>query len=166
MFFTLSSWALGLLLLGIVVGTTAIGLVVGRSLRKHAETLKEPYGALQAALLGVVGLILAFGLTMAVGRYESRRSAVVDDADAIGTAYLRAQTIAEPQRVQSLALLRRYTDADLRLAHSIPNSPSARAAVVDGSAIQRRLWDLAGQSLDAAPNANIATLKGSRIRPA
>src|ERR1022692_4533062 len=77
-FFTLSSWALGLLLLGIVVGTTAIGLVVGRSLRKHAETLKEPYGALQAALLGVVGLILAFGLTMAVGRYESRRSAVVD----------------------------------------------------------------------------------------
>jgi hypothetical protein len=55
-------------------------------------------------------------------------------------------------------LLRRYTDADLRLAHSIPNSPAARAAVVDGSSIQRRLLDLAGQSLDAAPNANATRL--------
>jgi hypothetical protein len=132
-FLTLSSWGLGLILFAVVVGTTAIGLLVGRSLRKHKETLKEPYGALQAALLGVVGLILAFGLTMAVGRYETRRSAVVDDANAIGTAYLRAQTIAEPQRAASLALMRQYTDADLRLAHSIPGSAAARAAVADGS---------------------------------
>ncbi len=49
MFFTLSSWALGLILFAIVVGTTAIGLVVGRSLRKHKETLREPYGALHDA---------------------------------------------------------------------------------------------------------------------
>ena len=68
---------------------------------------------------------------MAVGRYETRRTAVVDDANAIGTAYLRAQTIAEPQRSESLALMRRYTDADLRLAHSIPNGPAARAAVAE-----------------------------------
>ena len=59
---------------------------------------------------------------------------MVDDANAIGTAYLRAQTIAEPQRSESLALMRRYTDADIRLAHSIPNSQAARAAVADGSA--------------------------------
>lgn len=157
-FFTLSTWGLGLILFAIVVGTTAIGLVVGRSLRKHAETLREPYGALQAALLGVVGLILAFGLTMAVGRYETRRSAVVDDANAIGTAYLRAQTIAEPERSESLALMRRYTDADIRLAHSVPGSAAAQAAVADGSLIQRRLWNLAGRSLDAAPNANSTRL--------
>ena len=142
----------------IVVGTTAIGLLVGRSLRKHKETLKEPYGALQAALLGVVGLILAFGLTMAVGRYETRRSAVVDDANAIGTAYLRAQTIAEPQRSASLALMRRYTDVELRLSHSIPSSPPARATVADSSQIQRRLWNLAGQALDGAPIANSTRL--------
>lgn len=158
MFSTLSTWGLGFVLFAIVLGTTAIGLLVGRSLRKHKETLKEPYGALQAALLGVVGLILAFGLTMAVGRYETRRSAVVDDANAIGTAYLRAQTLAEPQRSESLALMRQYTDADLRLAHSVPNSPAARAAVADGSLIQRRLWNLAGQALDGAPNANSTRL--------
>ena len=158
MFLTLSTWGLGLVIFAIILGTTAIGLLVGRSLRKHKETLKEPYGALQAALLGVVGLILAFGLTMAVGRYETRRSAVVDDANAIGTAYLRAQMLSEPRRSESLALMRRYTDADLRLAHSIPNSPAARLAVADGSLIQRRLWNLAGQALDGAPNANSTRL--------
>ena len=53
-------------------------------------------GSLQTALLGFVGLILAFGLALAVGRYETRRAIVVAEANAIGTTYLRAQTLAEP----------------------------------------------------------------------
>lgn len=136
---------------------SSVARIVGSSrrvLQSEHLVLKEPFGALQAALLGVVGLILAFGLTMAVGRYESRCAAVVDDANAIGTAYLRAQTLAEPLRSQSLVLMRRYTDADLRLAHSIPSSAAARAAVAGGSLLQRRLWRLAGESLVAAPDAN------------
>ena len=52
MFFNVSTWALGLILFAIVVGSTLLGLAVGRSLRKHSETLREPFGALQAALLG------------------------------------------------------------------------------------------------------------------
>ena len=146
------------MLFAIVVGTTAIGLAVGRTLRKHKETLKEPYGALQAALLGVVGLILAFGLTMAVGRYETRRSAVVDEANAIGTTYLRAQTIAEPQRAASLALLRSYTDVSIRLSYTVPGSAAGVATVADSSQLQRRLWNLAGEALDRAPNANATRL--------
>ena len=71
---------------------------VGR-LRHLKEDLREPFGVLQAALLGVVGLILAFGLALAVGRYEARRAAVVDEANAIGTTYLRAQTLANPSSV-------------------------------------------------------------------
>ena len=70
---------------------------------------------MQAALLTLVGLVLAFGLAMAVGRYDSRRAAVVDDANAIGTAYLRAQLLAEPVRSRSLPLFVAYTDASLAL---------------------------------------------------
>jgi hypothetical protein len=44
----------------------------------------------QGAFFALVGLILAFGLTLAIGRYDARRTAVVDDANAIGTTYLRA----------------------------------------------------------------------------
>ncbi|MGH3102195.1 MAG: hypothetical protein ACRDPU_14510, partial [Thermoleophilia bacterium] len=69
-----------------------------------------------------MGLILAFGLALAVGRYETRRAAVVEDANRIGTTYLRAQTLAEPVRSQSLDLLRRYTDTSIRLSESVPSS--------------------------------------------
>ena len=55
-----------------------------------------------------MALVLAFGLTMAVGRYDQRRAAVVDDANAIGTTYLRAQTLHEPIRSESLELLGCY----------------------------------------------------------
>jgi hypothetical protein len=96
LFFRLSSWALVLLLFATVLGATALGLVLGRRLRHRSEDLREPFAVLQAALLGVVGLVLAFGLALAVGRYESRRQAVVDEANAIGTTYLRAQTSRSP----------------------------------------------------------------------
>ena len=95
-FFRLSSWELAGILLAIVAGVTIGGVVLGRYMREHSETLKEPFGVMQAALLGLVGLILAFGLSLAVGRYEDRRAAAVSEANAIGTTYLRAQLLAEP----------------------------------------------------------------------
>ena len=138
----------------VVLGATGLGLLLGTYLRHRSETLREPFAALQAALLGVVGLILAFGLALAVGRYESRRAAVVDDANAIGTTYLRAQTLAEPVRTRSLDLLARYTDTSIRLSENVPSSAAADEAVADGQQLQRELWALAGQALDGAPTAS------------
>ena len=129
LFFRLSSLELGLIIFAVIVGSTLVGLVAGSYLRRHKESLREPFGVLQAALLGLVGLILAFGLTLAVGRYEDRRAAVVDEANAIGTTYLRAQTLAEPQRSRSLALLRTYTDTSILLSHEIPGSTAARTTI-------------------------------------
>lgn len=151
MFFTLNSWQLALVLAGIMFGATILGLVVGRSLSRHRDTLREPFGVVQGALLTLVGLILAFGLAMAVGRYEARRAAVVDDANAIGTAYLRAQTLREPARGQSLPLYAQYADASISLSRTIPGSPAQKRAIAEGSVLQRRLWHLAGEALDARP---------------
>jgi len=145
-------------LFAVVLGATGLGLLLGTYLRHRSETLREPFAALQAALLGVVGLILAFGLALAVGRYESRRAAVVDDANAIGTTYLRAQTLAEPVRTPSLDLLARYTDTSIRLSEAVPSSAAADEAVADGQELQRELWALAGQALDGAPTASAPRL--------
>src|SRR6185312_5508235 len=122
MFFRLASWELALILLAVVLGTTAIGLILGRYLRHRSEHLREPVNVLQAALLGLVGLVLAFGLALAFGRYEARRTAVVDEANAIGTTYLRAETLREPMRTESLRRLARYTDTSIRLSEAIPGS--------------------------------------------
>jgi hypothetical protein len=158
LFFRLSSLELGLILFAVVFGATALGFVLGRMVRHRSEHLREPFGVLQGALLGLVGLVLAFGLALAVGRYEARRAAVVDDANAIGTTYLRAQTLREPLRTRSLELLRRYTDTNIRLSNSVPASAEARKAVADGQQLQRELWRLAGQALVDAPQASAPRL--------
>jgi hypothetical protein len=163
MFFRLSSLELGLLVFAVVLGTTLAGVVLGRRLRHHADVLREPVGVLQAALLGLVALILAFGLTLAVGRYDARRAAVVQTANAIGTTYLRAQTLREPMRTRSLDELERYTDATIRLSKAVPGTAEARAAIADGEELQRSLWRSAGEALsgsptDSAPRLYVETL--------
>ena len=157
-FFRLSSWELALILFAVVVGGTALGVGIGRYLQKHSEVLREPFGVLQAALLGLVGLILAFGLSLAVGRYEDRRAAVVNEATAIGTTYLRAETLAEPMRSRSLTLLKHYTDISIGLSKEIPGSKKAHVTLAASSARQRRLWRLAGQALTQAPTASAPRL--------
>src|SRR4051794_7973867 len=139
------------MLFAVVFGATLAGIAIGRSQRHRSEHLREPFAALQAALLGMVGLLLAFGLSMAVGRYESRRAAVVADANAIGTTYLRAQTLAEPVRTASLTRLRAYTDTSLRLSKSVPSTDAADRAVAAGARLNRELWALAGTAVARAP---------------
>ena len=143
---------------GIVLGATALGTVVGRRVRHLSEALTEPFGVLQAAMLGVIGLILAFGLSLALSRYEDRRATIVEETNAIGTTYLRAQTLPEPIRSRSLDLLIDYTESAIRLAEHVPGSAEELAAADEEERLQRRLWALAGEALDAAPQASAPRL--------
>jgi hypothetical protein len=150
-FFRLASWELALLIFAITATFTAAGFAAGRYLREHSGTLREPFGILQGALLGLVGLLLAFGLSLAVGRYQDRRTATTAEANAIGTSYLRAQLLAEPERTQSLDLLRRYTDLALAITDEVPGSSGMRTTTAAQGVLQRQLWALAGRSVAAAP---------------
>jgi len=158
MFFSLSSWEVALILFAVVGTATAAGYAAGYYLREHEAKVREPFGVLQGALLGVVGLILAFGLSLAVGRYDDRRTATVTESNAIGTTYLRAQLIGEPARSRSLELLRRYTDLALQVSREVPNSSRMRRTTAAEGVLQRRLWDVAGQAIDGAPLASAPRL--------
>ena len=151
MFFRLPSWELVLLIFGVTAAFTIAGFAAGRYLREHSGTLREPFGVLQGALLGLVGLILAFGLSLAVGRYQDRRAATVAEANAIGTTYLRAQSSTNRSETQSLDLLRRYTDQAILITREVPNSARMRRTAATEDVIQRQLWTLAGRSVAAAP---------------
>ncbi len=158
MFFSLSTLGLALVLAAIMLGATFLGTWVGRRLSHRRDELREALGVVQGTLLTLVALVLAFGLAMAVGRHDARRTALVDDANAIGTTYLRAQTIAEPERSRSLALLAQYTEQSLALSEAVPGSAAQKRAIAAGSALQRELWHHAGAALDAAPNASAPRL--------
>jgi hypothetical protein len=142
----------------VLLGATGLGIWLGRRFRHLSEHLKEPLGILQGALLGVVGLLLAFGLSLAVSRYESRRANIVSEANAIGTTYLRAQTLPEPMRGRSLDLLVRYTRTAIGLSDHVPGSDAAKAARASEARLERQLWALAAQGLDAKPIASAPRL--------
>jgi hypothetical protein len=157
-FFQLSSPVLALVLSVLIAGSALGGLLVGRSRRTHHHGLKESSGVLQGVLLGFMGLVLAFALSLALGRYDSRRAAVVDDANSIGTTYLRAQTLAEPVRSQSLSLLVAYTDAELQLTLDEPGSAAAERTIAHGTSLQDQLWALAAQAVREQPTATAPRL--------
>ena len=158
MFFRLANPVLVVVVTVVVAGTTAAGIALGRKLKSAHDEIREPIGAVQAALLGFVGLLLAFGLTMAVGRYETRRASIVTEANAIGTAFLRAQTIAEPQRSESLDLLRSYVAGRVRLSEIVTETAAFTREVAASGEIQRSLWKLAGEALAASPDGSATRL--------
>ncbi len=167
-FLDLSTPLLILVLAVLIVGSVVAGLLTGRSIRgrqndtKRAtaadDSVKEASGVLQGTLLGFMALLLAFGLSLALGRYDARRAAVVDDANTIGTAYLRAQTLPEPERSRSLSLIVKYTDVEVRLTHAIPATSAMKQTVAAGSALQRPLWALAAEAVEAHPVATAPRL--------
>src|SRR3954451_5195597 len=152
LFFGLDTGVLAILLGGVLVAATLTGLLIGRRLGRSATGPREHFGVLQGALIGFMGLVLAFGLSLALGRYESRRADTVDEANAIGTTYLRAQTLAEPVRTETLDLFPRYTETSIAIAEATPGSAAERRAVALGAEDQPRLGARDGQSLHQAPD--------------
>jgi len=65
---------------------------------------------LVSIIVGLVVFLLAFTFNMAAGRFQDRRDVLIEDVNAIGTTYLRTETIAEPERSKIKALLRQYVD--------------------------------------------------------
>lgn len=104
---------------------------------------------LAGAGLGLLALMLGFTFSMALTRYEARRTAVLEEANAIGTAWLRAGLLPAPERAQSRQLLADY--ARVRLALRSPRNPAAAGPGIRQSvALQDRLWALAERASRAA----------------
>lgn len=80
-------------------------------------------GYLLSSALGLLGLLLAFSFGMVINRYEARRELVTTEANAIGTAYLRAQLLDEPHRSRLSNLLVSYTDNRIKLAAAADQKP-------------------------------------------
>jgi hypothetical protein len=98
----------------------AFGQFVRRLKASRSEDDPDQSIAQEAVLLsgalGLLGLLLAFSFGMVLNRYESRRQLVTQEANAIGTAYLRAQLLDEPHRSRLSGLLIAYTDNRIKLA--------------------------------------------------
>ena len=82
-------------------------------IRRNAWGMVEkeaPVGAMVASILALFAFLLAFTFGMAADRFETRKHAILDEANSIGTTYLRARLLPEPMSSVSCRLLREYVD--------------------------------------------------------
>jgi hypothetical protein len=125
-----------------------IGNRVGRRLHNGAdEGIKHQVNALQGSLLGILAVLLGFTFSQSLQRFDARSAAVVDEANAIGTTYLRADILPAEIRIRSKSLLRDYTQARIDAASvSLDRYEDRRELKVLAQQLQGRLWTLAVQA--------------------
>jgi len=104
-------WCYLPLILAISLLTLESGYQLGKW--RHSRTAEEkeaPVAAMVAAILGLLAFMLAFTFSMAASRFDARRQAVLEEANALGTTNLRAQLLPEPEGSEIARLLRRYIE--------------------------------------------------------
>ncbi len=109
--------------------------------RDPQEMSKAQIIAMQGSLLGVLALLLGFTFSLSLQRFDSRSAAVIDESNAIGTAWLRAQLLVEPARGQAMDTLQSYTDMRVRSATvSLDQHGRREALQAEATALHERLW--------------------------
>lgn len=147
-------WLLYLVTAGVVLLAIEIGWRLGN--RQHLadpEQKGSSLGAAVGATLGLLAFLLAFTFGMAANRYDSRKLLVLDEANAIGTVYLRADFLPEPQRSDFRETLRIYTTLRVRGVTQIM-TPEIRA---ETATLHRRLWDTGISAIDQVEPALMAS---------
>ena len=145
------------LFLGTVIGVflaVEVGFRLARYRRQRSEEEKEaPVGGMVGATLGLLAFMLAFTFSLAASRFDARREIVLDEANAIGTTYLRAATLPVPIAAEMRNLLREYVEARLQGAQA----GQVAQAIAKSEELHGRLWAqaMAAVEKDRSPIASI-----------
>jgi hypothetical protein len=123
------------------------------------EVTRDHLSAIQASILGLMGLLLAFTFSLSVQRFDTRSDAAIDEANAIGTAYLRTQLLPPALRNDVQALLRDYVDLRVQASEiSMVRKGEWEALQVKAAVSHAALWDYARRAAELNPNPVISGL--------
>ena len=109
------------------------------SRRKVEAELREDFGVVQAATLTLLGLIIGFSFSMALNRYDLRKSYEEAEANAIGTEYVRADLLPAADAAKIRSLLRDYLAQRIRF-YSIHDEQTIREINSQTATLQNQLW--------------------------
>lgn len=158
-FYRIDLWILFAALLVCLLGAAEIGFLLGRRARLDIdEQTRSQMTTIQAAVLGMLALLLGFTFSMSTQRYEIRKQLVLEESNAIGTTFLRAQLLPEPQRRDASELLRRYVDIRLEFYRAGIDPVMLRQANDKTERTHRDLWSHAVAVGEKDPRAVTAGL--------
>src|SRR5579883_3490794 len=111
------SSALALALLAAMLGCWAAGWWTGR--KTAPEKSDDPDVRFTDASLALLGLLLAFTISLSLGRHDQRRAMVVAESNAVGDFYTCATLLKEPHRSRLQAVIRDYAERKLEAARNV-----------------------------------------------
>jgi Protein of unknown function (DUF4239) len=132
-------------ILPITVGLALLSVELGYRFARNRQLRTQEEKDVQASsmvgpILGLLAFMLAFTFGLAGARFEDRRKIVLEEANAIGTAYLRTAIIPEPMRTEARNLFREYVDSRLE---GVQEPGKLEEAIARSEELQNRLWSQA-----------------------
>lgn len=146
------------LFVGILV-CLALGRWIGRrAIARFGAAGMPNISSLEAAVFALLGLMIAFTFSGALSRFDVRRGQAVDEANAIGTAYLRIDLLPASAQPALRESFRSYVDARIATYRALPDLGRARQELARSQQLQTQIWNEATSALsmaEARPGTNV-----------
>jgi hypothetical protein len=147
-----------LVLFAALMTCVEVGYHGGRRRIERNPDIVAGVGVIEAAIFGLLGLLLAFQFSSAQSRLEFRRNLIVREADCIGTAYLRIDLLPPPAQPALRDLFRRYTDTRIAAFDSLPDFGRYGQKLAEANELQSRIWSAAVSAAVSDPNPAVRSL--------
>lgn len=135
---------------------------VGRRLgtRRHREGASEipGKGAMSGAVFGLLGLLVAFTFSGAAERFDARRQLIIQETNAIGTAWLRLELLPSETQPALRDQFRRYLDLRIAVYQLLPDLDAAMKELAQANALQGDIWSSAVAATRASGNPAVTNL--------
>jgi hypothetical protein len=124
-----------------------------RRLANDPEGARAGTGAVDGAVFALLGLLVAFTFSGAASRFDERRNLVVEEANDIGTAYLRLDLLPSSAQPALRDLFRRYVDSRLEAYRKLPDVEAVMAELTRSTKLQGEIWSraVAACRMEGAP---------------
>jgi hypothetical protein len=132
--------------LSLFVGMSLLSILcyrLGRRRIKEEDSTTEVSGAIMAAVLTLLGLMIAFLFSGAYSRYDARRQLIVQEANAIGTAYLRLDLLPASAQVPLREKFREYATSRAVFYEKLTDVQEAKKEYFRACALQKEIWSKA-----------------------
>jgi hypothetical protein len=144
----------GLFVLLLLLLALEIGVQLGKfTARRHTPTdgEKSSVNFATAGMMGLLAFLLGVSLSMASDRYQQRRDSVLAEANAIGTAWLRATVATGAEGEAMQRLLRDYTETRIAVVRGSSDPAEVDRLNQQTNSIQNELWQMARTVAERSP---------------
>jgi len=121
-----------------------VGRRIGdRHMASDSRGARTGTGTIETAVFALLGLLIAFTFSGAVSRFDHRRHLIVEEANAIGTAYLRLDLLPAGAQPALREEFRRYVEYRLEVFRKLPDVQAATAELSVATKLQKKIWSQA-----------------------